>query len=255
MLTCPLALGTIAALAASAPAQPPAALADPRPIETIVFLGDSLVHRSNQDHALLAGIRQDLEARHPGRRLELVDAGVNGDQIAEIRERLDRDVLQRRPGAVVLYWDSDVSDVDESHLAPRAREAVRSAYERDLEEVLSRLAASGAHVVVSGPTLIGERPHGRNPKDAQLDAYRDLTRRVCSDVGVHYVDTRHAFERARPHGASAGIDEGLLTEDGEHLNERGTLIVRRLFVEALDGWLRREHPDPPQEADGPTAAR
>jgi lysophospholipase L1-like esterase len=207
------------------------------PTERIVLLGDSLVHRSSEDHGLLAGIREDLERRHPDRRFELVDAGVDGNQIADIRGRLERDVLLRRPAAVVLYWDSDVSDVDESRMMPSQVRDRRAAYERDLVDVLQRLCSSGAHVIVSGPTLIGEQPHGQNPKDAQLDGYRALNRRVAARFDVRYVDTRRAFFRRRPR---------LLTEDGEHLNERGTTVVRTLFVRALDAWLRGDgvHPRP-----------
>jgi isoamyl acetate esterase len=217
-----------------AAARVPGALAVP---ETIVFVGDSLVHRSSQDHGLLAEIHQDLRRRHPGRSFELVDAGVNGDRIADIRERLERDVLQHRPAVVVLYWDSDVSDTDETRLAAPEVRALRAAYERNLSDVLRRLVAGGTHVIVSGPTVIGERPHGQNPKDAQLDAYRSLNRAICARLGLHYVDTRRAFLRSRPADANASIEKGLLTEDGEHLNDRGTQIVRRIFRRALEAWL------------------
>jgi lysophospholipase L1-like esterase len=238
----PFTLAAAAAACASAvvpaptPALPPGAPA----AERIVFLGDSLVHRSNQDHGLLAGIEADLRQRHPDRRFELVDAGSNGDRIADIAARLERDVLARRPAAVVLYWDSDVSDVDERALDRKERRAVRDAYRRALVDVLTRLVASGAHVIVSGPTLIGERPLGQNPKDPELDAYRALNRAVCRRLHVPYVDTRYAFLSRRPAGVGAEVDKDLFTEDGEHLNDRGTGIVREEIGRALEAWVRGE---------------
>jgi isoamyl acetate esterase len=246
-----LALSTLLALTSCGPvAKPHAAARVPGTLapETIVFVGDSLVHRSNQDHGLLAGIRQDLSRRHPGRSFELVDAGVNGDRIAEIRDRLEQDVLQRRPAAVVLYWDSDVSDTDEARMKPADVGALRAAYERNLDDVLQRLAASGAHVIVSGPTVIGERPHGKNAKDAQLDAYRSLNREACARLGLHYADTRRAFLRSRPADANASVEKGLLTEDGEHLNDRGTQTVRRIFRRALEAWVTGRQTTPVQPA-------
>ena len=214
----------------------------------MVFVGDSLVHRSAEDHGLLDRVRTELVRRHPGRAFELVDRGVNGNRIADIRDRLDQDVLDLHPHAVVLYWDSDVSDVDESSMAPGEVRTLREAYESDLREVLRRLVASGAHVVVSGPTLIGERPRGRNPKDAQLDAYRAINRRVAAGTGAAYADTRRPFFARRPRGASPEIDHGLLTEDGEHLNDRGVEVALTAFVDALDRWIARRAaasaPDP-----------
>jgi lysophospholipase L1-like esterase len=208
----------------------------------IVFVGDSLVHRSADDHGLLTRIREILAQRHPNQTIEVVDAGVNGNRIADIRERLGQDVLDLHPDAVVLYWDSDVSDVDETTLTSNDRWTLRAAYEADLRTVCSRLLASGAYVAMSGPTLIGERPHRRNGKDAQLDAYRAINRRVASNLKVVYIDTRRAFFQGRPRGTPPDVSRGVLTEDGEHLNARGVGIVESLFVRALDGWLRRADP-------------
>jgi hypothetical protein len=131
------------------------------PSSTIVFVGDSLVHRSAQDHGMLATVRAHLARLHPANPLDVIDAGVNGDRIADIRERLDRDVLALKPEAIVIYFDSDVSDVDDVRMTAGARAAVRAAYEQDLRAVLARSMSTGAWVCLSGPTLLGEEPPRR----------------------------------------------------------------------------------------------
>ncbi len=205
------------------------------PAERIVFFGDSLVHRSDGDHGLLALVRGGLEERERGRRFELIEAGHNGDKIADLKKRLNEDVLTLRPSAVVLYWDSDVSDVDEGRLSPTQLAAVRSAYERNLSDVLRALVVARAHVIMTGPTLIGEKRRGQNPKDAQLDAYAALNRRIAADIGVPYLDSRHAFF-ARETAAT----DGPLTEDGEHLSAAGVRLLAHEVVRALHHWLHRE---------------
>ncbi len=238
-----LGMGCVAALAlasgACAPTQSQTDPDDGRVPLRIVFVGDSFVHRSLREHGMLDALRDDLEQRHPGYSVTVIDAGVNGDRIGDILQRLDEDVLARRPNAVVLYWDSDISDVDERGMTPAQIGELRATYEKNLREVLSRLVASGAFVVMSGPTMIGERPRGHNPKDPQLDAYGRINRRVAQAVGVRYVDTRRAFFAARPADAPADVSKGLLTEDGEHLNERGAQLAERLFSRPLDLWLSR----------------
>jgi dipeptidyl aminopeptidase/acylaminoacyl peptidase len=208
-----------------------------RPAIRIVFVGDSLLHRSGEDYRLFDLIREELARRHPYVAIEVVDAAVNGNRIADVRERLRRDVLDLHPAAVVLYWDSDVSDVDEGSMRPDEVRAVRAAYEGDTTMVAKALVESGAYVVMSGPTLIGERPRRRNQKDTQLNAYRNMNRRIASSLKITYIDTRRAFFAQRPPGMSPDVDRGLLTEDGEHLNARGVSIVQALFVQALDAWL------------------
>jgi lysophospholipase L1-like esterase len=235
------ALAVLAALAFGCARQPkPVITPAGAPVTRIVFVGDSLVHRSASDHGLLDAVRDGLAARFPGRSFEVVDAGNNGDRIADILQRLDEDVLVLNPDAVVLYWDSDVSDVDESAMKPGQIQQVRAAYERDVRTVLQRLLSSGAHVIVSGPTLIGERRHPGNDKDRQLDHYRDLNRRLAANERLQYVDTRRAFQAARPDGAPAGTDHGLLTEDGEHLNAAGAKLAGSLFIGVLESWLQRK---------------
>jgi lysophospholipase L1-like esterase len=210
------------------------------PGDRIVFFGDSLVHRSDGDHGLLDLVRRGLERRERSRRFELVEAGKNGDRIADLKKRLQKDVLDLRPSAVVLYWDSDASDVDEAGLGPAQLAAVRGAYERDLAEVLEALERVGVYVIVTGPTLIGEKPRGQNRKDAQLDAYASLNRSLAIRFGARYLDTRSLFFA---HEARGTADP--LTEDGEHLSATGVRLVAREVLRALHRWLHREETDKP----------
>lgn len=231
-----LVAGLSAAGAACAPAAGPALPG----VERVVFVGDSLVNRSDQDHGLLGLVRRALERSHPGVALDLVNAGVNGDCIADIRARLAEDVLALRPAAVVLYWDSDAADVEDAEESPAGSRALRAAYERDLDAVLATLREATAHVVVSGPTLLGERPRGRNPKDHVLDAYAEVNRRLCHAHQAVWVDTRQAaFQWLRENARAEDRESGLLTEDGEHLSRAGTDLVADRVASALGRWLGR----------------
>jgi lysophospholipase L1-like esterase len=210
----------------------------PPGVERVVFVGDSLVNRSDDDHGLLGLVRSALERSHPGVALDLVNAGNNGDCIADIRARLANDVLALRPAAVVLYWDSDAADVEDAGESPERSRELRAAYERDLDAVLADLRAVTPHVVVAGPTLLGERPRGQNPKDRVLDAYEHINRRVCHAHHVTWVDTRRAaFAWLGEHASRPDRDSGCLTEDGEHLNAAGTELVAAEMASALGHWL------------------
>ena len=229
-----LAVPAVAALlAACAHPRPPAAPG----VVRIVFVGDSLVNRSSEDHGLLDLVRADLQSRQLGRAFELVNAGENGDCIADIRARLDSDVLALDPAAVVLYWDSDAADVEDADEGAGRSAELRTEYERHLDAVLGALRTRTSHVVVSGPTLLGEGPRGRNEKDRVLDAYAAINHRVARRHHAAWVDTRHAaFEWLHGHGGG-GSDTRLLTEDGEHLNDSGVRLVAAELAAALDRSL------------------
>jgi lysophospholipase L1-like esterase len=205
-------------------------------VARIVFVGDSLVNRSQQDHGLLELVKQDLQRSRPDLVFELLNAGVNGNCIADIRARLTRDVLERAPAAVVLYWDSDAADVEaDGELPARSRE-LREAYRHNLDAVLGALAAATSNVLVTGPTLLGERAHGRNPKDHVLDAYARINRRACRHWHATWIDTRKAaFRWLRQNAAPDDQDSRLLTEDGEHLSATGVALVAGEISAALVG--------------------
>lgn len=213
----------------------------PPGVQRVVFVGDSLVNRSDQEFALLARVRGVVERADPGIGLELVNAGVNGDLIAGIRARLPQDVLSLTPAAVVLYWDSDAVDAASPGDSPARAAERRAAYQRDLDAVLRTLQASVPLVVVSGPTLMGERRHGRNPRDHILDAYAALNHRCCLARHAVWVDTRRlAFRWLGREARADGGDSGRLTLDGEHLNAAGVALVAEELGTALARGLRHE---------------
>jgi lysophospholipase L1-like esterase len=210
------------------------------PAERIVFFGDSLVHRSEKDHGLLSALQARLARRYPQRRFELVDKGRNGNRIADLRSRVEGDVIELRPALVVLFWDSDCSDVDERGHTTAEVDRLRSDYERDLTDVVSRLKQAGADVLVSGPALIGEGVRGANARDTELDAYVEINRRVAAARGVRYLDARSSFLAwLHRHADQTRRGRLLLTEDGEHLNARGTALLARRFLVELERWVGR----------------
>ena len=219
----------------------------PPGVERVVFVGDSLVNRSDRDHGLLRLVRSSLERSHPGVALDLVNAGNNGDCIADIRSRLPDHVLALRPAAVVLYWDSDAADVEGAGESRDRSRALRAEYRRNLAAVLTDLRGATPNIVVAGPTLFGERAHGRNLKDQVLDAYERMNRRACHAQHVTWVDTRQtAFAWLAEHAAGLERDSGSLTEDGEHLNAAGTELVAAEIASALGRWLSGQPATPPE---------
>jgi len=227
-----VSLGVVGAGCAHAvPAPPPGAV-------RVVFIGDSLVSRSDRDHSLLDLVRRALSRMNPAVAFDLVNEGVNGNCIGAIRDRLARDVLPLHPAAVVLYWDSDAADVEDAEASPSRSRALRVAYERDLSAVLATLHEATPHVIVSGPTLLGERPRGLNPKDHVLDAYARINRRVSHVHHATWLDTRHAaFRWLHLYAHDRARAVGQLTEDGEHLNAEGTQLVADQIALAIGRWL------------------
>lgn len=68
-----------------------------------------------------------------------------------------------------------------------------------------------------------------------LNDYAIMNKNIAASFDMPYIDVRGAFQDYIP---SYQLCYSLcVTYDGEHENERGTIIVARLFAETLNVWL------------------
>jgi hypothetical protein len=100
----------------------------------------------------------------------------------------------------------------------------------------------GAYVALGGPGVLGEgrmffAPNeGRfQDKEPMLDAYGTINKQAAIRVGIPYIDIRQAFLDFIP--SYQLCYSRCVTIDGEHENDRGTVIVARLFALSLSSWL------------------
>ena len=177
---------------------------------------------------------------------------MNGDTISAILNRVDSVLAEIQPQAVILFWDSDCSDIDEEHLNPKEKQALRETYRSNLLAVSSKILAQGSLLAIAGPELLGEGPkmldsywyqhrHGTYlSKTAMLNDYRVINEEVALQLkSVPYIDIRKAFLDAIPEWS---YNSGCVTLDGEHPNNFGAIIEANLFSYIINQWLRLSRP-------------
>ena len=214
------------------------ALSDADPsAKTVVLIGDSLVNRPFRKFGSGGMIRR----RIPEYPLVIWNAGEDGSKIASTYNRLPA-ALAHNPNAVILLWDSDASDVDESLLTEEQVTELRGNYTETLRLVVNATLAwpSVEYFAMAGPCVYGSegplfKPRRFWDKNSVFDEYRDLNRQVASEFGVDYIDVRTELTNAVPFYWS--FYKWWISIDGEHFNYRGTIIVVDLLVEKLYGWL------------------
>lgn len=202
----------------------------------VVLIGDSLIGRASRDYGLLEKIQANLQ----GKDVSLYGYGPNGAMIADIKNYLDQVLEDLKPDAVILFWDSDCSDVEEKDMTAEQIVHLRGNYTANLIHVVKTIKRSGAFfAALAGPEILGEgivgKPSKWYAKTPMLNDYREINKDVARAENVEYVDVRQAFLDKIP--AVWVINSGLLTKDGEHENERGTQIVADMFSEVLGRWL------------------
>jgi lysophospholipase L1-like esterase len=181
---------------------------------TIVFIGDSITEGA-ADHER-GGWPRRLAAELPAD-WQPVFAGVGGDTIWHILERLERDALAHKPDILVLA----VGINDSRRHAGGRYEVPFVDFERGLAEFAARVQ-SASRVVVVGLTPVDEPRTLPIAEDLHytLIAMRDYDaalQRWAAQLGYAYVPLAAAF-------AAAGGAE-TLTADGLHPTPAGHALI------------------------------
>ncbi len=179
----------------------------------------------------------------PEAKIKVIGAGVNGNKVTDAQKRLDKDVIAHKPNLVFIFIG--VNDVwfHAGKWAGRSGTS-KEDYAAGLKDLVTRSRASGAHVVLCTPAIIGEKTDGSNEVTARgkpsfkidklLEEYVEISRKVASETGAKFVNLHKAFREKLKIDNEMNLPQGNLTSDGVHLNADGNMLVAKLMLEAIN---------------------
>ena len=105
------------------------------------------------------------------------------------------------------------------------------------------LSLTGAFVAIAGTGVLGEGKKLFKPsesarfkhKEGMLNDYNTMNEVVATKYHIPFINVRQAFLEYIPFYQLCYSK--CVTFDGEHENERGTVIVAKLFSATLSEWL------------------
>ena len=144
--------------------------------ERVAFYGDSITHGGRY----VADLQLFQSLRRPGRGTRLLNVGVSGDSAGGGNQRLDWDLLDRKPNRVfIMFGMNDVgrgnyetTAPDEKTAAARARSLAN--YEQNMRKLVASLAARKLKVVPMTPS----------PYDQYTTAAAAKNAVQCNDPGL-----------------------------------------------------------------------
>lgn len=208
--------------------------AEPVPLkdgDRIVFLGDSITAGGARPEGYISMIRSALETKYKDKKIECIGAGISGNKVPNLQARVDKDVVAKKPTIVVIYIG--INDVWHGEKDP-ARGTMPDAFVAGLKEVIGKIKAGGARVILCTPTVIGEKKNGANKLDAKLDQYSDLSRNLAKELDLQLIDLRKAFVDYLAANNPEDQEKGILTPDRVHLNKAGNQLVADTMLKTLD---------------------
>ena len=205
----------------------------------IVAIGDSLTaaHRlqSKQKYVYLL---EKLIAYHlPEKSVKVVNAGVPGNTIRAVEERLERDLIELNPDVVVLGLGFNDNRII-AKIGDKYQSVVPIAeYERIYEKVVLKIKnKTKAKIILFSPAPVAptyDLQTENKFKEGQLKVFRNyvpITRKIAKKTGCQFADVYNSIYE-HPLYSQAFLDDGL------HPNPLGNLLMVRPILEA---WLEME---------------
>jgi lysophospholipase L1-like esterase len=212
--------------------------------DRIIFFGDSITFNGVKKGGYVTLMKDHLMEKHRGLKLELIGAGIGGNKVPDLQKRVDKEVVAKKPTIVFVYIGiNDVWHNDFLMGTPKDK------YEAGLKEVIGKIQAAGAKVVVCTPSVIGEKKDGSNKYDKQLDEFADVSRAVAKAMNADICDLRKGFLAQIKADNPKNKDLGILTTDRVHLNPAGNRLVAEMMLNILGETLPPPAPDKPEKKD------
>jgi lysophospholipase L1-like esterase len=167
-----------------------------------------------------------LNTACPRERIRLVNMGVSGNTVWDLRDRWQTDVVDQHPDWLSIMIG--INDVWRQFDAPLLTERhVRlDAYARTLTELVSRTRPQLKGLVLMTPYFI--EPNLADPMRTEMDRYGRAVRQVAAAHDAVFVDTQAAFD-----AALGFVHPMALAWDRVHPTLTGHMVLARAFLDAI----------------------
>lgn len=201
-------------------------------LRRIIFFGDSITELGVKPNGYVSIVRDSL--RTIATEAEIIGAGISGNKVTDLQQRMKNDVISKRPGIVFIYIG--INDVWHYHFTSRGLTGTpKDLYKKILTEIVREIQHAGAIVVLCTPSVIGEKKDGTNEWDTMLDEYASISRAVAEETGAVLLDLRKEFLDALNTQNTLNAEKDIFTYDGVHLNDAGNKLVADRVMKTLDG--------------------
>ncbi|MFA1819963.1 SGNH/GDSL hydrolase family protein [Virgibacillus oceani] len=198
--------------------------------EKILFIGDSITedNRFQDEAGLGAGyvrhIHDYFALLHPELKLQIVNKGISGNRVVDLKARWETDVIEEKPdwlsvsiGVNDVWRQLDRPNIEQIHPAE-----FMDVYRELLKSVKDR---TNANLIILEPTVIEEDEQSEG--NLLLKEYIAITSMLSKEFDAIHVPMHHrfiAYIRAYPGNK--------LTTDGVHMNTLGRMLMTLIWLES-----------------------
>lgn len=191
--------------------------------QKIVFIGDSITDCDRRGEAAPYGtgyvnlVRSLLQARYPQTQLTIVNKGIGGNTVRDLKERWQKDVIDEQPD-----WLSIKIGINDAY-----REISLTEYKSTLSELLAWTKQSTpAHLILMQPYLI--EANRTDFERQRMDSYGTVIKELAAEQNAVLVETQKAFDEALE--TTQATD---WASDRVHCDLPGHAVIALAFLRAI----------------------
>ena len=197
----------------------------------VIFFGDSITQAGVQPTGYITKVGEMATRDKMADKYEFIGAGIGGNKVYDLYLRVEDDVLSKSPDIVVIYIG--VNDV--WHKRTHGSGTDYDKFEKFYNALLKKFQDKGIKVILATPAVIGERTDSSNELDGDLNRYSALIRTIAATNKLPLVDLRKSFLDYAKANNPENKEQGILTTDRVHLNEKGNELVASEMWKAIKG--------------------
>ncbi len=182
--------------------------------QSVAFLGDSITQFGAVSPGGYVRLIESGAAAN-GVILTVIPAGVSGNKSNQMLERLERDVLSKKPEWMTL--SCGVNDVWHGD-----KGIPLEVYKKNITDILDRCAQGGVKVIILTATQIGLPLD--NPNNQKLSGYNAFLKEIARERQLPVADLNEAMASEQAANTAAGLKRSLIT-DGVHMNHHGNAMM------------------------------
>lgn len=207
------------------------------PKSKLVMIGDSITdcgrHRPIAE-APLASLGDGyvnlvnalLGATYPAHAIRVVNMGIGGDTVRDLKARWKSDVLDLRPDWLsIMIGINDVWRHFDNNPMPAGQISLEE-YEQTLDGLIGAAGPGLKGLILLTPYYL--QPDLADPMRVMMDKYRAAVHRLAKKYQATLVDTQTSFDLVLK-----DIDAGVLSTDRVHPNLTGHMILARAFLKEI----------------------
>jgi lysophospholipase L1-like esterase len=202
---------------------------------TLLFIGDSITDAGRarpvgEGNGLGGGYPSQvaalLGATYPERKIRVLNTGISGNTIRNLKSRWQKDVIDLKPD-----WLSIMIGTNDVWRQFSGTNNPDSVFPEEFVKTYNELLLQ-TKPLVKGITLLTPfyvEPDKDQPMRKRMDEYVQLVRKIAREHGCRFGDTQAAYDKALQ-----SVPFATLAGDKVHPSPAGHMVLSRTFLKTID---------------------